>query len=214
VAGEPRTLLDVNVLIALLDDAHVFSRRANEWLESSPRLIATCPIVENGVVRIMSAPAYSSTHRASPEQVANGLKSLARTLDHEFWPDAVSLLDDAVIDFSRLHGHRQIMDAYLLALAVQRRGACVVRHRRTPCFGPGRRTKAPAGPVSPAGRAHREHGPPSRRSSRQMGMRPQPMPDHTPAPHTVVLRPTGAPPCNSREESSRPANAAPRSSRR
>ncbi|MFO1294498.1 MAG: TA system VapC family ribonuclease toxin [Rubrivivax sp.] len=118
-----RTLLDVNVLIALLDDAHVFSRRANEWLDAAPRRIATCPIVENGVIRIMSAPAYSAMHRATPEQVADGLKAMAQGLDHEFWPDEVSLLDDTRVDFSRLHGHRQITDAYLLALAVRRGGA-------------------------------------------------------------------------------------------
>lgn len=118
-----RVLLDVNVLIALLDEDHVFSRRANEWLDAAPRRVATCPIVENGVVRIMSAPAYSATQRTSPEQVADGLKALAQGLDHEFWADEVSLLDDRLFDFSRLHGHRQITDAYLLALAVRRGGA-------------------------------------------------------------------------------------------
>ena len=123
VATAQRVLLDVNVLIALLDDAHVFSRRANEWLDAAPRRIATCPIVENGVVRIMSAPAYSATHRATPEQVAEGLRMLAEALDHEFWPDEVSLLDETLVDFSRLHGHRQVTDAYLLALAVRRGGA-------------------------------------------------------------------------------------------
>ncbi|TWO69719.1 PIN domain-containing protein [Caenimonas sedimenti] len=118
-----RALLDVNVLIALLDDAHVFSRRANEWLDGAPRRIATCPIVENGVIRIMSAPAYSTVQRATPEQVAQGLKALAEALDHEFWPDEVSMLDETLVDFSRLHGHRQVTDAYLLALAVRRGGA-------------------------------------------------------------------------------------------
>jgi hypothetical protein len=117
-----RILLDVNVLIALLDDAHVFSHRANAWLDAAPRRIATCPIVENGVIRILSAPAYSATHRLSPEQVADGLKALRDGLDHAFWPDAVTLLDDTLFDFSRLHGHRQITDAYLLALAVRHGG--------------------------------------------------------------------------------------------
>jgi toxin-antitoxin system PIN domain toxin len=117
-----RALLDVNVLIALLDDAHVFARRANEWLDAAPRPIATCPIVENGVIRIMSAPAYSASHRATPEQVARGLRVLTQALDHVFWPDEVSLLDEARVDFSRLHGHRQVTDAYLLALAVRRGG--------------------------------------------------------------------------------------------
>jgi uncharacterized protein len=123
LAGGTRVLLDVNVLIALLDDAHVFSRRANEWLDAAPRRIATSPIVENGVIRIMSAPAYSMTHRAAPGQVAEGLRTLAEALDHEFWPDDVSLLDESLVDFSRLHGHRQVTDAYLLALAVRRGGA-------------------------------------------------------------------------------------------
>lgn len=123
MAAGARTLLDVNVLIALLDDAHVFSRRANEWLDGEARRVATCPIVENGVIRIMSAPAYSATHRATPEQVAEGLKAFAEGMDHEFWPDEVSLLDDTLVDFSRLHGHRQVTDAYLLALAVRRGGA-------------------------------------------------------------------------------------------
>lgn len=117
-----RVLLDVNILIALLDDAHVFSRRANEWLDAAPRRIATCPIVENGVIRIMSAPSYSATYRATPEQITQGLRSLAEALDHEFWPDDVSMLDETLVDFSRLHGHRQVTDAYLLALAVRRGG--------------------------------------------------------------------------------------------
>lgn len=118
----PRVLLDVNVLIALLDDAHVFSRRANEWLDAAPRPIATCPIVEIGVIRIMSAPAYSVTHRASPEQIAEGLRSLTEAVDHEFWTDDVSMLDATLVDFSRLHGHRQVTEACLLALAVRRGG--------------------------------------------------------------------------------------------
>jgi toxin-antitoxin system PIN domain toxin len=123
MAGEPRVLLDVNVLIALLDDAHVFARRANAWLDAAPRRVATCPIVENGVVRIMSAPAYSALQRASPEQIADGLKALAQGLDHAFWPDDQSLRDETLFDFSRLHGHRQVTDAYLLALAVRHGGA-------------------------------------------------------------------------------------------
>lgn len=122
MAAPARVLLDVNVLIALLDDAHVFSRRANGWLDAAPRRIATCPIVENGVLRIMSAPSYSATLRATPEQIAEGLRALAEAMDHEFWADDISLLDETLVDFSRLHGHRQVTDAYLLALAVRRGG--------------------------------------------------------------------------------------------
>lgn len=53
-----RALLDVNVLIALLDAGHVMHDQAMSWLEREIRHgWASCPIVENGVVRIMSQPA-------------------------------------------------------------------------------------------------------------------------------------------------------------
>ena len=118
-----RLLLDVNVLVALLDDAHAFSAKVYEWLNAETRRIATCPLVENGVIRVMSSPGYSDTHRASPSRVADALLAMTRALDHEFWPDDVSILDPAAIDIARLHGHRQITDAYLLALAVKHGGA-------------------------------------------------------------------------------------------
>jgi toxin-antitoxin system PIN domain toxin len=117
-----RALLDVNVWIALLDDAHVFSARANEWLEQRGRQIASCPIVENGVIRIMSSPGYSRETRISPGEIAAHLRSVCKRLDHAFWPADISLRDENRFDFSRLHGHRQITDAYLLGLATENRG--------------------------------------------------------------------------------------------
>jgi hypothetical protein len=44
---------------------------------------------------------------------------------HEFWQDAVSLLDSDVVDSTRIHGPRQLTDIYLLALAVQHEGRLV-----------------------------------------------------------------------------------------
>ena len=120
-----RALLDVNVWIALLDDAHVFSNRANDWLHETNAAIATCPIIENGIIRIMSSPAYSREIRVSPGDIAVHLRSACAQLDHEFWVDDISLRDNQRFDFSRLHGHRQITDAYLLALAVEHDGCFV-----------------------------------------------------------------------------------------
>ena len=51
-----RSLLDVNVWIALFDDAHQFSARANAFIASRGAKIATCPLVENGVIRVLSLP--------------------------------------------------------------------------------------------------------------------------------------------------------------
>lgn len=50
-----RLLPDVNVLIALFDDDHFFNAKARA-LFARPRLkIATCPLVENGVMRVLNA---------------------------------------------------------------------------------------------------------------------------------------------------------------
>jgi predicted nucleic acid-binding protein len=51
-----------------------------------------------------------------PVQAIGKLAKAAATEYHEYWPCSVSLLDDELIDYSRLHGHRQVTDAYLVAL--------------------------------------------------------------------------------------------------
>ena len=120
-----RALLDVNVWIALFDDAHQFSSRANQFIDSRGVQIATCPLIENGVIRVMSLPSYARRGGLPMQQVRARLQVACTTLDHEFWPDDVSLRSDDLVDFSRVQGHNQITDLYLLALAV-RHGGCLV----------------------------------------------------------------------------------------
>ena len=48
---------------------------------------------------------------------------------HEFWADDVSVLDDQRVDPTRIHGPRQLTDAYLLALAVHHGGVLVTFDR-------------------------------------------------------------------------------------
>ncbi len=119
-----RALLDVNVLIALLDAAHTQHAQARAWLQGNigPGW-ASCPITQNGLVRIMSQPAYPEP--VSPFQAAELLRSATATSHHEFWPDDISLLDIKRFDMMRLHGARQITDAFLLALAVKYHGRFV-----------------------------------------------------------------------------------------
>lgn len=116
-----RALLDVNVLLALLDSDHVDHRRARTWLHRDIESgWASCPITQNGVVRIMSQPRYPSP--VTPAAVITRLERACGTAHHKFWPGDVSLLDPTLIDRSRLHGPRQITDAYLLGLAVRHDG--------------------------------------------------------------------------------------------
>jgi len=52
--------------------------------------------------------------------------------DHVFWPDNVSLLDEQLIDRSRILGPKQLTDIYLLALAVKHGGRLVTFDRAVP----------------------------------------------------------------------------------
>jgi uncharacterized protein len=119
-----RALLDVNVLLALLDADHVDHAGAHEWLDAEIRAgWASCAITQNGFVRIISQPRYPSP--ISPAQAIDLLARACATGPHEFWSCGVSLLDPQIVDSSRLHGPRQVTDAYLLALAVANDGRLV-----------------------------------------------------------------------------------------
>ena len=116
-----RALLDVNVLIAILDSAHIAHVTAITWLRANAaKGWASCPITQNGCLRIMSAPRYPA---AMPvREVATRLREATARVEHEFWPDSVSLLNELAIDTSRVLGPGQLTDIYLLALAVSRDG--------------------------------------------------------------------------------------------
>jgi uncharacterized protein len=127
-AAPRRALLDVNVLIALVDPKHASSARAHEWFAAHSQAkggVATCPIVQNGVARILSQPAYSSGAQFSVQSVVHVLRDFCAAVDHQFWADSVALVNAETFDESRLMGHRQITDAYLLALAVANGGVLV-----------------------------------------------------------------------------------------
>ena len=119
-----RALLDVNVLIALLDADHSLHARATQWFASHARGgWASCPITQNGCMRIMSHPSYPNA--LSVRAVMERLTMASASTFHEFWPDDLSLLDAKVVDSSRIHGPRQLTDLYLLALAVRHNGKLI-----------------------------------------------------------------------------------------
>lgn len=127
---ETRYLLDVNVLVALLDEAHIHHAVAQNLIARPELKIATCALTENGVLRVLNLPGYSSYGPASFEAVRAQLAQLCQDADHEFWPCDVTLLDDSKINWSRVMGHNQITDVYLLALAVARGGALATLDHR------------------------------------------------------------------------------------
>lgn len=120
-----RHLLDVNVWVALLDEAHVFHAQALGFIERRKLQIATCALVENGVIRVLNLPAYSRLGPVGFESVSRKLAEICSALDHEFWSDDVSLRTPGLVNWPRVLGHQQITDVYLLALAVAH-GGCLV----------------------------------------------------------------------------------------
>ena len=121
-----RGLLDVSVLVALFDEAHTFNERAHQWLEDhGSGGIATCPLTENGVVRILSNANYSRVFQFSASHIVHQLRSFVDGNEHQFWPDEVSLRDATHFDPVFILGPSQVTDLYLLALATEK-GGCFV----------------------------------------------------------------------------------------
>ena len=118
-------LLDVNVLVSLLDSAHVFHQLAVLWFHTMAVTEgwATCPITENGFVRVVSSVNYPN-FRLTPAMAAKSLASFKAGFPgvHHFWRDEVSVADTAVFDLTCLTGSRQTTDTYLAGLAFHNGG--------------------------------------------------------------------------------------------
>ena len=116
-------LLDVSILVALFDADHVHHQMAHDWFEDQrPSGWATCPITENGFIRIATSPSLFDPPKR-PAEVVEELRAFRQSGHHHFWADAVSMADDAVFAPRMIRGHKQVSDAYLLGLAASRRGA-------------------------------------------------------------------------------------------
>jgi hypothetical protein len=126
-----RALFDVNALLAVFDKTHRFHARARTWWSAnSGEGWATCPITQNGFVRVMSQPAYVQTR--IPIEGAKLLHLGLNQPGHQFWPDDISITDASVFDHSRILGPNQITDVYLLGLAVKNGGRLVTFDRGVP----------------------------------------------------------------------------------
>ena len=110
-------LLDVNVLIALIDPAHIQHDDAHKWFASvGKRAWASCPLTENAVLRIVGDSRYPNSP-GTPAAVGDVLAELLALPGHVFWPDDISLFDTGKVEVARLLNSRQVTDSYLLALA-------------------------------------------------------------------------------------------------
>jgi toxin-antitoxin system PIN domain toxin len=124
-------LLDINVLVALFDPNHVHHEAAHGWLSTHRRNgWASCPLTENGLVRILSNSAYSGGHETAA-MIRQRLDTFCASGHHTFWPDQLSLRDERRFSLSGVT-HRQITDVYLLGLATDQGGRLATLDRSIP----------------------------------------------------------------------------------
>ncbi len=107
------TLLDANVLIALVVPEHVHHDTATAWWGTRPGTFATCPSTQGSLVRFLLREGRSgAVARRTLEAIVNHPR-------HVFWADSLRYDE---IELERLTGHRQVTDSYLAALARSRDG--------------------------------------------------------------------------------------------
>ena len=116
-------LLEVNVILALTDPRHLHHDAAHRWFTGErDRGWATCPITENGFVRIVSHPKYPNRPGDAPT-VLSILRRLCALPGHEFWQADISIR--AQLPSDAAFTHAQVTDLYMLALAVHHGGRLV-----------------------------------------------------------------------------------------
>lgn len=113
-------LLDVSVLIAIHDHGHIHHQRAIAWFgRIRAGGWATCPLTENGFIRIASNPKYPRLD-GGPDVLARLLEETCEVGVHEFWADSLQpsfvFREDLSLTFD------QLTDIYLLSLAIEHDG--------------------------------------------------------------------------------------------
>jgi toxin-antitoxin system PIN domain toxin len=125
-------LLDVNVLVALFDPDHIQHEPAHEWFAADRQNgWATCPVTENGLVRILSNVAYAGIPE-TPAAIVRRLGAFCASGQHVFWADEISLRDRRLFKWTSSATHRQVTDVYLLGLAKTQGGRLATFDRHIP----------------------------------------------------------------------------------
>jgi toxin-antitoxin system PIN domain toxin len=101
-------LADGNLLVALTVVDHIHHDAALAWFVQDEPTLATCPITEGTLLRFL-------LRAGRPASEAVAVLEAIRSQDwHRFWPDAIPFEGSQL---SGVIGHRQVTDAYLVALA-------------------------------------------------------------------------------------------------
>lgn len=114
-------LLDVNVLLSLAWPSQIHHLVTSTWFRLKGEAdFRTCPFTEAGFVRISSNLSVIK-NAVAPKEAAELLGRITSLRGHRFWPADLplgSVMETGLV----LRGHRQIMNAYLIALAAEHGG--------------------------------------------------------------------------------------------
>ena len=123
-------LPDINILLALSDPMHVHHDVAHRWFTKTGRQAwATCPITENGYVRIASHPNYPN-RPGDVSTVLAILRQFCAAEGHHFWAEDISIT--TLLGSDVILSHNQVTDIYLLGIAVHNGGKLATLDRRIP----------------------------------------------------------------------------------
>lgn len=113
-----RALPDVNVFLALAWPNHQFHSQAVAWYQEEGKAgWSTCAITQLGFVRLSSNPAFSH-YAKTPLEALLLLRQWLKQPGHHYLGDSPAPAGDALAPIAtRLQGHQQWTDAYLLAVA-------------------------------------------------------------------------------------------------
>jgi hypothetical protein len=115
-------LLDVNLLFVLHQPLHPDYKHVDRWFRSGVgKAFATCPITETGMVRLLLR-GIAGLDPFDMQEAREALLQFTQRPNHVYWPDDPSYHDATMALFARMQGHRQTTDAYLLGLAINRKG--------------------------------------------------------------------------------------------
>ncbi len=126
-----RNLLDLNVLIALADPEHIHRQKAERWfLSAGKEDWGICPLTEAGFIRVVTNPAMRPA-AVTRERAIAILQALMAHPGCRYWPitNAESWVALTAPFASRISGHHQVADAYLLGLAIKNDGVLVTFDR-------------------------------------------------------------------------------------
>jgi toxin-antitoxin system PIN domain toxin len=122
-------LLDVNVLIAMAWPTHRAHENVQEWLSRHAREgWATCPLTQTAFVRILSNPAFSP-NALTPGDALALLRANLGHPGHRFWADELNFIQAMEPLTPRWAGHQQVTGAYLLGLAMHKKGKLATMDR-------------------------------------------------------------------------------------